>query len=188
MRKVYFVRHAKPDFSIVDDYSRPLTEEGCKDCKKVTEFLSEKSITKVFSSPYKRAVDTVKDFAESLDLNIHIVDDFRERKINNGLWIEDFNAFSKEQWNNFDYKLPGGECLNEVQERNIKALMSVLEENIDGNIAIGCHGTALSTVINYFDNRFNFSEFDRIKNIMPLIVCFTFDGRDIKKIEEFILE
>jgi len=188
MRKVYFVRHAKPDFSIVDDYIRPLTEEGCKDCKKVTKFLKDKSITKVFSSPYKRAVDTVKDFAESLGLNIHIVHDFRERKINKGLWIEDFNAFAKEQWNNFDYKLPEGECLNEVQKRNIKALISLLEEDIDENIAIGCHGTALSTVINYFDNKFNFVEFDRIKNIMPLIVCLTFDGQDIINIEEFILQ
>lgn len=188
MRKVYFVRHAKPDFSVVDDYSRPLTEEGCKDCKKVTEFLSGKSITKVFSSPYKRAVDTVKDFAESLGLNIHIVDDFRERKINNGLWIEDFNEFAKEQWNDFDYKLHEGESLKEVQERNIKSLMDVLEENIDGNIAIGCHGTALSTVINYFDNRFDLAEFHRIKNIMPFVVCLTFEGRDIINIEEFILK
>jgi len=34
MRKVYFVRHAKPDFSIQNDLTRPLTEEAIKDCKK----------------------------------------------------------------------------------------------------------------------------------------------------------
>ena len=48
MTKVYFIRHSKPDYSIHDDYSRPLTEEGIKDCKNVTEFLLNKCITKVF--------------------------------------------------------------------------------------------------------------------------------------------
>lgn len=187
MTKVYFIRHAKPDYSIHDDYARPLTEEGFKDCKLVTEFLLNRGITKVFSSPYKRTVETVKDFADSLGLNIHIIDDFRERKIDNGWWIEDFNAFAKGQWNNFHYKLPGGESLNEVQERNIRALMNVLSENVDENIVIGSHGTALSTIINYFNKEFGYSGFERIKDLMPFIVCFTFDGEDIMNIEEFTL-
>ena len=45
MTKAYFVRHAKPDFSIKDDLLRPLTEEGIEDSKKVTEFLLNKNIT-----------------------------------------------------------------------------------------------------------------------------------------------
>lgn len=90
MTKVYFVRHAKPDFSVKDDLIRPLIEGAIEDCKKVTEFLSDKNITKIFSSPYKRSFDTIKDFAESVNLNINIIDDFRERKIDN-VWIEDFN-------------------------------------------------------------------------------------------------
>lgn len=44
MTKVYFVRHAKPDFSVKDDLTRPLTEEGMNSCKKVTEFLIDKNI------------------------------------------------------------------------------------------------------------------------------------------------
>jgi len=187
MTKVYFVRHAKPDLSIKDDLMRPLTEEAINDCKKVTEFLSDKNITKAFSSPYKRAIDTIKDFTESLNLEINVIDDFRERKIDN-VWIEDFDKFAKEQWTNFDYKLPEGESLNEVQKRNIKALMHILEENADENIVIGSHGTALSTIINYFNKEFGYTEFERIKNLMPFIVCFTFDGQDIMNIEEFILE
>ena len=49
MTKIYFVRHAKPDYSNHDDYSRPLTEEGSKDCKRVTEFLLSRSITRVIN-------------------------------------------------------------------------------------------------------------------------------------------
>ena len=42
MTKVYFVRHAKSDFSIKDDLTRPLVKEAINDCKKVTDFLSDK--------------------------------------------------------------------------------------------------------------------------------------------------
>ena len=34
MTKIYFVRHAKPNYLVHDDYSRLLTEEGSKDCKR----------------------------------------------------------------------------------------------------------------------------------------------------------
>lgn len=187
MTKVYFVRHAKPDFSVKDDLLRPLTEESMEERKKVTEYLKDKDIKRVFSSPYKRAIDTIKHFAESMNLNIDIIDDFRERKVDS-VWIEDFNTFSKEQWLDFNYKLDDGECLYEVQNRNIRALMKILAENSEHNIAIGSHGTALSTIINYFNREFGYADFERIKNLMPFVVCFTFEGQAIINIEEFILE
>ena len=49
MNKVYFVRHAKPDFNVQDDFTRPLSEEGINDSKKVTEFLKDKNISKIYN-------------------------------------------------------------------------------------------------------------------------------------------
>ncbi|MFL0247234.1 histidine phosphatase family protein [Candidatus Clostridium stratigraminis] len=187
LTKVYFVRHAKPDFSVKDDLLRPLTEEAMEERKKVTEFLADKDINRVYSSPCKRAIDTIKHFAESMNLSIDIINDFRERKVDN-IWIEDFNAFAKEQWLDFNYKLDNGECLYEVQNRNIMALMQILAENEEHNIVIGSHGTALSTIINYFNKEFRYADFERIKDLMPFIVCFTFEGQAIINIEEFFLE
>ena len=187
MSKIYFVRHAKSDFSIKDNLIRPLTEDGKNDSKQVTEFLLKKNISKIFSSPYKRAIDTIKDFSDTLSLQINIIDDFRERKVDNE-WIEDFDKFAKEQWNNFHYKLSNGESLDEVQKRNISALQNILNININENIVIGTHGTALSTIINYYNKDFNYSEFERIKELMPFIICISFDEQDVLKIEEFQLK
>lgn len=187
MTKVYFVRHAKPDFTIKDDLLRPLTEEGMEDSKKVTEFLLSKNVTRVFSSPFMRALDTIKDFAETSGIKIVIIEDFRERKVDS-IWIEDFDVFAEEQWKNFDYKLPDGESLKEVQERNIRALRQILRENVNENIVIGTHGTALSTTINYFDKNFDYNEFRRIKNHMPFIVRMDFDGENCVKMEEFMVK
>lgn len=87
MTTVYFVRHAEPNYNNHNDFTRELTDKGMKDRKLVTQFLSDKNIDIVISSPYKRAVDTVKDFADYYGLNIGIVDNFRERKIET-VWID----------------------------------------------------------------------------------------------------
>jgi 2,3-bisphosphoglycerate-dependent phosphoglycerate mutase len=78
---IYFVRHAQPDFSIKDDLTRPLTEQGVADAKKVTNALMNRNITAIYSSPYKRAIDTIKDFAENSGLEIITNNNFCERKV-----------------------------------------------------------------------------------------------------------
>jgi len=52
---------------------------------------------------------------------------------------------------------------------------------------IGTHGTALSTIINYYDSNFNHSSFNKIKDIMPLIAVFEFEGIKLRNIN-YILE
>lgn len=174
MTIVYFIRHAEPNYDNHDDESRELSCKGLQDRKLVTRFLSDKHIDVVLSSPYKRAIDTVADFAEHANLEIGIVPDFRERRVDSE-WIPDFNTFCKQQWEDFDYKLSDGESLKEVQSRNIKALIGVLEKFRGKSIAIGSHGTALSTIINYYDKSFAYPDFENIKGLMPWVVAFTFD-------------
>lgn len=183
MTTVYFVRHAEPDYSIHNDIKRPLTQRGKEDSQVVTYFLRDKHIDIVLSSPYTRAIDTVKDFADSYGHSILVVDDFRERKVDN-VWIEDFNQFAELQWKDFEYKLSDGECLREVQSRNVDALMKVLSEHRDQRIVIGSHGTALSTIINYFIPTFGFEDFQRIKHIMPWIVKLSFQEDELIGMEE----
>ena len=225
---IYFVRHAEPDLSNHDDAYRGLTEKGLADRGLVTEFLADKNISAVLSSPYKRAVDTVKELADLRGLPVIAVDDFRERKVGNreplktglkrenrqsasaarkaddarpyallgGLtqqtacyvdflsnkvfrgdqWIEDSNGFCKRQWSDFDYKLSDGESLREVQRRNVAALQRVLREYSGESIVIGTHGTALSTIINFYDSSFGYEQFSEIKGLMPWLVCMKFDG------------
>ena len=186
MTTVYFVRHAEPNYNNHDDATRELSAKGLEDRKLVTEFLKDKEIDVVLSSPFKRAYDTVAPFAEGKGLEIQVVDDFRERRIDS-CWIEDFKSFSKAQWADFTYKLSDGECLGEVQERNIFALNKVLDEFPNKSIVVGSHGTALSTIINYYDNTFGYDDFDRIRGLMPWIVKFSFEGKNCVEMEKINL-
>lgn len=183
---VYFVRHAEPNYENHDDMTRELSAKGLKDRKLVTKFLMDKNIQIVLSSPYKRAVDTVREFAEKKEMNIDIIDGFRERKVDS-LWIEDFNSFCKKQWEDFEYKLSDGECLKEVQDRNILALKNIVEKFKGKNIVVGSHGTALSAIVNYYDKKFGYSDFNEIRQLMPWVVKFVFDEETCVDIQKYNL-
>lgn len=172
--RVYFIRHAEPNCDNHHDQERELSAKGRQDRHLVTAFLQDKAISAVFSSPYLRAVETVRPFADKQGLSIQLLDDFRERNITDH-WIEDFDSFSRRQWRDFTYKMPDGESLLEVQERNLAALEQVLAQCANQNIVVGSHGAALSTIINYFDSSFGYADFQEIKALMPWIVAFSFD-------------
>lgn len=178
----YFIRHAEPNYNNHDDILRELTEKGIDSSKKLVNLFSSIAIDKFYSSPYKRSIDTIKPLADSKNKQITIIDELRERKLSEG-WINNFNEVARKQWEDFGYKLENGECLREVQQRNIKALRSILEKTSgEVTIVIGTHGTALSTIINFYHQDFKFEMFNKFKHEFPWIVKAEFKGKMLIKI------
>lgn len=174
MTTVYFVRHAEPNYDNHDDLTRELTPKGLADRRLVTAFLADKQVDAVLSSPFHRAVDTVKHFADCRGLPITLVEDFRERRIDS-VWIDDFNAFARRQWADYSYKLTDGESLQEVQDRYAAALTRTVREHAGQTLVVGSHGTALSTLVHRFVPTFGYAGFCRVKGLTPWIVRFVFD-------------
>lgn len=184
MTHIFLVRHAQPDFSWEEDRTRPLTKEGIEDSKKVTELLRDKHIHCFFSSPYKRSIDTIKESALEYQKEIKIEERFRERESGKG---GNQKELFEKRWSDFAFSEKDGETLKEVQDRNIQALMEILKEHSGKNIVIGTHGTALSTILNYYNNLFDCNDFFRIIDYMPYIVRLDFDGLDFINIEEVLI-
>jgi len=186
MTKVYFVRHAQSDNTVRNDRSRPLTGEGMRDSKAVTWLLAGREIGYIASSPYTRAIDTVADLAEFSGLPINVSEDLRER--NAGGWHGGrFFEFIEKQWADFDYHIEDGECLREVQERNIRILKKLLSEHEGENIVVATHGTALSTMLNYYYPQFDFECFKKIVNFMPFVIRLDFEGDNVNYQTELII-
>ena len=177
---IYFVRHAEPDKTkFSDEMTCPLTPKGQEDCIKVTEFLRDKSIDIIFSSPYKRSVDTIAPFAQAFQHDITIINDLREWYIG-GIWIDcpkEYENFIRKSWGNPSAKIAKGESLTDLQNRNIAAILDILKNNSGKNIVIGTHGMALSTIINHYDKTFGCSDFLRIARFWPWIVRMDFDEK-----------
>lgn len=174
MTKVYFVRHAQSDSTIRDDRIRPLTEAGLCNSRAVTWLLADRNISYIASSPYTRSIGTVSHFAESAGLDINIYEDLRERSA--GRWHgERFFDFIERQWADFDYHIEDGESLREVQERNIRVLKRLLAEHEGENIVIATHGTALSTILNFYYPQYDFECFKKIVDFMPFVIRLDFE-------------
>lgn len=171
---VYFVRHCQPNFDNHEDSQRELSSKGLQDCQLVTHFFLNKVISQAYSSPFKRAYDTINDFCQTVNLPIIIKEDLRERKIAD-VWIKDFDDFSQKQWSDFTYKLADGESLKDVQARQLRILTEIIQENQQQSIIVGSHGTAISTLIHYFSPHFNYQDFQKLKTLMPFVLALTFE-------------
>ena len=176
---VYFVRHAQPLHSHREDRTRPLTPEGKQDAALVAEVLTDQSIDAFYCSPYLRSLDTIRDAAAAFGLPIVQDERLRERESGQGgnvsLRAEDSPL--RRRWQDFSWHEPGGESIGQVQQRNIAALKEILEANPGKTMVIGTHGTALSSILNYYLPRFGCEDFLRIVDWMPYIVELTFDGQ-----------
>lgn len=181
MSQIYFVRHAQPDFSWKDDRTQPLTAAGKTDAGIVLDFLKDKGIDVFYSSPYKRSFDTIADTAAYFRKEIFIDERLRERE--SGAGGNNRDMFKK-RWADHDYHEENGESLRMVQKRNIAALTEILARHPGERIVIGTHGTALSTVLNYYQPAFGCADYLRIIDWMPWIIELDFGGDKLLSVKE----
>ncbi|KRK92208.1 hypothetical protein FC99_GL000629 [Levilactobacillus koreensis JCM 16448] len=135
-----FVRHGEPDVSIHDDRLRPLTANGQLQAEAVAEKLKQSGYTEIYSSSTRRSLDTVQPLATLLGMRVQVTNELVERRLPG--WLPDFSDYVKRQWENMNFTLPGGESIHQVQAR----YLHFMEGLPGGYIAVGTHGTALSSV------------------------------------------
>lgn len=182
MTSVYFVRHAQPDETCKNDRAKPLTPLGMCDREKVTEALDGIHIDCFYSSPYKRSYDTISHCAEQRGITIKTDERFRERKPGVG----QYKDLLRERWNDFSFHEEGGESIGSVQRRNIEALSEILHNHTGQSVVIGTHGTALSSIINFYDSSFACDGFISIWHCLPYVIRLDFDGDKLLGKEELL--
>jgi len=182
---VYFVRHAESDHTVIDELTRPLTIKGKKDAKELVGHFDSISIDSIYSSPYLRAISTIKPIADKKNIKINIRDNLKER-LSNSSWIHnqmDLETFVDRMWFDTKTSVDGGETIAELKKRNISELTSILNESNNRTIIIGTHGTALASIISNYECAFTGKDFMKFINVMPYIVKMMFKGQDLLKID-----
>lgn len=174
---LYFIRHAEPDFSEPDNYKRKLTVSGEIQAQRLSEIFYNINVDGVYSSPYLRAIKTVEPIAKSKSLNVQLLDQFRERKSSDyRVSKEKFLGYGKHQWDDFDFKLCGGESLNDVKNRYNTGVRIIINQHAQSQnciFAVGCHIAGLCAYISQFNLISNYEEYKKYASKMPLIVkCF----------------
>ena len=184
MTTLYFVRHAQPDYRQGDNRSFPLSAEGMQDRMKAAEALKGVSFDTAVSSPYTRSVETIMPIVRAQGLELCLDERLRERD-NAGGGSNSHEMFRK-RWADFDFHEENGESLRSTQDRNIDAVSDILAGHSGRTVLVGTHGTALSTIINYFDPTFGYEQFIRIIDFMPYVIRMDLDGTRLLGMKEIL--
>jgi 2,3-bisphosphoglycerate-dependent phosphoglycerate mutase len=150
---LYLVRHAHAEWT--SDENRPLSDQGSRDAVRVAKILCGHPIGVIYSSPFRRARDTIAPLAERLGLLIHLETDLQERKLGNGDFKDFFKAVET-TWRNPAFAHPGGESSITAQQRGIAVVERLLKRHRKGNIVLSTHGNLMALILQIFDPSVDF--------------------------------
>jgi 2,3-bisphosphoglycerate-dependent phosphoglycerate mutase len=153
------VRHAHSDYG--PDEMRGLSDAGRRQAERVADFLDRQDVSAIFSSPYSRAIETVKPFAGRRGLAIHIDPDLRERHLSSGP-LDDFTASLEATWRDFDLAHGGGESSRVAQGRVSQAIRRIAASTGGRDVVISTHGNALALFLHTLDSNVGFAFWKRM--------------------------
>ncbi|MFC4620195.1 histidine phosphatase family protein [Camelliibacillus cellulosilyticus] len=180
---IYFVRHAESPYVSGEERKRGLSAQGRQAALRVKDVLIDKMIDVFISSPYLRAILTIKDLADALGKDILIEEDLRERMLAGKDTVIPDGAFlqaKRKLYHDKTAAFPGGESSIAAQIRAIKVVSKLLNQYKGRRIVIGTHGDIMTLMLNHFDPSYDFDFWQ--KTTMPDIYESTFDGETLLKV------
>ena len=172
---------------------RILSIEGEEASKKLASNKDLQSVQEIFASPFVMSIGTAKYLAQKLELDMQIKVEIGERVLGK-LGDKKIRMISEIQENDFDYKLSGGESLNEVKNRMVRFVDKLLMQYPDKTMALFTHNVAITCllsnwcskgfnldnrlILNYQDEAVIDGAWDGI-NIIELV----FDGKELVSIK-----
>ncbi|MBY6037900.1 histidine phosphatase family protein [Fictibacillus nanhaiensis] len=157
--KIVIVRHCQAEGQ---ESHAPLTEKGKEQAKELASFLNPYPFDLILSSPFLRAIDTIKPFAEMKQLNIETDDRLKER-ILSAQHLPDWRNLLKRTYKEEHLTFPGGESTYEAKQR-VKSLIKDIQNKTDRSVLLVTHGNLMSLMINLFEPSFGYEEWALLSN------------------------
>ncbi|MCM3122304.1 histidine phosphatase family protein [Mesobacillus sp. AQ2] len=151
MKTIYLVRHASAAGQPVDS---PLTEHGRKQALALVDFFKHKEIDSIYSSPFKRAIDTIKPLANSKGIEV-LEDERLGERVLSTVNLEDWREKLKQTFEDFELVFEGGESTSAAMKR-AKSLIEDLLCSDDGHILLVSHGNMTTLLMRYFNESFGY--------------------------------
>ncbi len=155
MKTIFFIRHGESvgnrDGLICGTHDSPLTETGRIQADLAGKFLKTAAIDRIVSSDLLRAKETAEIINGHIDVPLSFDSRIRERACG----IFDGKQYSEvkdnQHWSPFleryDYKVEGGESLDEVFKRSTGFLKDLVNENSGERILLSSHGGILWVMV-----------------------------------------
>jgi 2,3-bisphosphoglycerate-dependent phosphoglycerate mutase len=162
--RLLLIRHAEsqPDPALPDS-EWPLSETGQLQADALSQSLESQRVELLYSSPYRRAIETIKPLAAASELEIRIDVNLRERKLTDGIHPE-WQGLIRKAWDDLSFALPGCESGLECQMRIRSCIDGLARQNPGRTIAVASHGNAIALYLNSLDKTFGFQAWASMEN------------------------
>lgn len=153
----YLFRHGETNWNVkncikgqIEDLKTTFTDRGNKQIISLKNKILYEKIDAIFTSDLYRAKETTKIITENSKLPIYYCENFRG--LNMGIFqgglMSDFlnNESVKKAFVDYDFVIPGGESINQLNSRYIKGLDIIRDNYNYDKVAIISHGAAISNI------------------------------------------
>lgn len=202
---VYLIRHSEAtpksnlkfissgDSSQIQNEKAFLSVSGEKRAEELSKHPELKNIDAVYSSSYVRALETAKYIALENNTIINVDERLNERKIGQ-MGEMDWKEFSRLQMKDFDFKLSGGESLNQTKKRIVDAMKNILMFETGNRVVVVGHSTAFTCLMSAwceighnYDDQIILSYGDQTiidgHFSAPMVFKVVFDGMNVVSLE-----
>jgi len=155
---LYLVRHAHADWS--PDEERSLSERGREKADVLANLLERRRIEAIYTSPARRALETIEPLSRRLRIPPVPLHDLRERQLIVPA-STDFDAAVRAAWP-APASHVSGESNEVAQARGIAAIRNIIDEQAGRLTVVATHGNLLALVLNGFKPTFGFDFWQRL--------------------------
>lgn len=133
-----------------------LSEKGRLQAEKLSDYLKNKNIDKIYTTPFSRTKETIKKLAEIKNIEIEERSQLNEINFGNfeGLSFKEMNEkypreVEKMISEGFKYKYPNGESLEETFVRVKDEVKKIISSNDNSTVVICSHGGTIRNIVSY---------------------------------------
>lgn len=158
MSRFYLIRHGANDYlgrALAGHLPVRLNAEGIEQVRRLAAVLQPHGITRIYSSPIQRSLETAEPLANLLGIEIQRTPEFQE--IDFGQWTDQSmgDLEQLEHWKRFNSyrsgtRVPGGEWMLEAQARFVGKLEALRHEFPGDTIAITSHADPIKAALAYY--------------------------------------
>ncbi|WP_027964137.1 histidine phosphatase family protein [Halalkalibacillus halophilus] len=169
---IYIVRHCE---ATGQDPEAELTEQGADQANELVKFFEIYTVDRIISSPYIRAIQSIKPLSEALNVNVEVDNRLAERALSSND-LPDWKEKLEATFDDLDLKFEGGESNREALTRGREVIEEAFENDVDGTVLVS-HGGIISILLSHYGEEFGFLGFESLTN--PDVYALTFHNKEI---------
>ncbi|MDY0406775.1 histidine phosphatase family protein [Virgibacillus sp. 179-BFC.A HS] len=158
-KRIYIIRHCEAEGQSL---KAPLTVNGLNQAAELANFFRNRKVERIISSPFTRAVQSIRPLGQRANINVEIDDRLSERVLSS-VDLPDWFEKLKETFTDLDLKFEGGESSRKAMKRITEVVEEIFQSDSDNTVIVS-HGNIISLLLKKYNPDFHFENWKALSN------------------------